>query len=109
MLMHWATLCTCPAARPTGKWWLRLGQVGLGVLRHRRCAGTRCAGELDSFCSQITSLCLAEILNKDGTINRKILGAKVFGNQVRAAQGMSIFNLMSRELCAGALISSPLS
>lgn len=28
--------------------------------------------------------CLAEILNKDGTINRKVLGAKVFGNQVKA-------------------------
>lgn len=28
--------------------------------------------------------CLAEILNKDGTINRKVLGAKVFGNQVKS-------------------------
>lgn len=28
--------------------------------------------------------CLAEILNEDGTINRKVLGAKVFGNQVKA-------------------------
>lgn len=28
--------------------------------------------------------CLADILNKDGTINRKVLGSKVFGNQVKA-------------------------
>lgn len=39
--------------------------------------------------------CLTEILSEDGTINRKVLGAKVFGNQVKAARGVSIFNLPS--------------
>uniref|UniRef100_A0A663DR28 Bifunctional coenzyme A synthase n=1 Tax=Aquila chrysaetos chrysaetos TaxID=223781 RepID=A0A663DR28_AQUCH len=35
---------------------------------------------------QVVAAFGAEILNEDGTINRKVLGAKVFGNQVRAAQ-----------------------
>lgn len=55
--------------------------------------------------------CLAEILSEDGTINRKVLGAKVFGNQVKAARGVSIFNLPSSELsprlCRGLFASQP--
>lgn len=54
--------------------------------------------ELDSFLPSLFCFCLAEILNKDGTINRKVLGAKVFGNQVRAAQRLAIFHLVGGEL-----------
>lgn len=61
----------------------------LGLLRER---------QLDSFYSSLFCFCLAEILNEDGTINRKVLGAKVFGNQVRAAQRLPMFNPVSGEL-----------
>lgn len=66
--------------------------------------------ELDSFLPSLFCFCLAEILNEDGTINRKVLGAKVFGNQVRAAPRLSIFNLVSGELsiCAEAFYFSAL-
>lgn len=72
--------------------------------------GSLQGGELDSFFPSLFCFCLAEILNEDGTINRKVLGAKVFGNQVRAAQRLSIFNLASRELsvCAEAFYFSAL-
>lgn len=74
-------------------WSSFLGPIESTVLQCSCSAlGSPQGSKVASFLPSLFCCCLAEILNQDGTINRRVLGAKVFGNQVRVAQSLAMFN-----------------